>query len=204
MTGEIRILTRTDVVDLLPLDECVAAVESAFRLHAQGRSLGPGVLSLHARDGAFHIKAAGLELGRKYFAAKTNGNFFRNAERGLPRIQGTIVLCDAENGSPLAILDSIEITIRRTGAATAVAANYLARRDARTATIIGCGNQGRVSVAALSVVRSLDRVFAFDESSAAARAFVADISTELGIEAMAVPASRRRRSATCSTHWRPA
>src|SRR5207245_5666785 len=67
-----------------------------------------------ARNGGFHIKAAGLPLKRAYFAAKTNGNFFQNRERfGMPNIQGIILLCDGENGYPLALMDSIEITILR-------------------------------------------------------------------------------------------
>jgi len=143
---ETLLLNRGDVAALLGLDECIDAVEQAFKAHAEGRSLPPGVLGVHAKDGGFHIKAAGLDLGRPYFAAKVNGNFFRNRERfDLPNIQGLIVLCDAENGAPLAVLDSIEITILRTGAATALAAKYPARDDATVATICGCGNQGRVS-----------------------------------------------------------
>ena len=54
------ILSRTDVVDLLSLPECIDAVERAFRLHAEGRTLGPGVLGVPASGGGFHIKAAGL------------------------------------------------------------------------------------------------------------------------------------------------
>ena len=86
------VLSRTDVLDLLSLRECIDAVERAFRLHADGRTLGPGVLSVHAAGGGFHIKAAGLVGERSYFAAKTNGNFSDNPRRwGLPTIQGTIV-----------------------------------------------------------------------------------------------------------------
>jgi alanine dehydrogenase len=84
-------------------------------------------------------------VDRTYFAAKANANFFGNSGRfGLPNIQGVILLFDGETGYPLAIMDSIEITIRRTGAATAVAAKYLARSNSRIATICGCGNQGRI------------------------------------------------------------
>ena len=71
-----------------------------------------------------------------------NGGFFQNrARHGLPNIQGLIVLSRADNGVPLAVLDSIEITIQRTGASTAVAAKYLARPDSRVCTVCGCGNQ---------------------------------------------------------------
>src|SRR5215510_7703255 len=156
------LLGRRYVAALLSLDECIAAVEQAFKSHAEGNSLPPGVLGIHARDGGFHIKAAGLELSQPYFAAKVNGNFFQNKQRfGLPNIQGVIVLCDAENGYPLAVMDSIEITIIRTGAATGVAAKYLARSDASVATIVGCGNQGRISLRALTTVRKLETAYAF-------------------------------------------
>ncbi|MGH9837358.1 MAG: ornithine cyclodeaminase family protein [Blastocatellia bacterium] len=181
------LLTRGDVAALLSLDECIAAVEQAFKAHAEGRSLPPGVLGIHARDGGFHIKAAGLELSRPYFAAKVNGNFFHNQERfGLPNIQGVIVLCDAGNGAPLAVLDSIEITILRTGAATGVAAKYLAREDATVATLCGAGNQGRVSLRALTKVRPLEKAFVFDLNHSQATRFADELAGELKIEVKAV------------------
>ena len=121
------ILSRRDVQQLLGMDDCIAAVEGAFRLHAEGQSLSPGVLGVRAPEGGFHIKAAGLRLGQLYFAAKTNANFPDNPrQHGLPAIQGVIVLCDADNGCPLAVMDSMEVTARRTAAATAVAAKWLA------------------------------------------------------------------------------
>jgi alanine dehydrogenase len=181
--SETLILTRRDVQELLGLDECIAAVESAFRLHAEGKSLAPGVLAVPARDGGFHIKAAGLELGRRYFAAKTNANFSSNPSRhGLPAIQGVVVLCDADDGRPLAVMDSIEVTIRRTAAATAVAAKWLARKDSATATVCGCGSQGREQLRALSRVLPLARAHAYDADEAVARAYARELSDELGIE----------------------
>jgi hypothetical protein len=70
----------------------MAAVENAFRQHALGKAPPPGILSLHAEDGGFHIKAALLTLERPYFAAKTNANFPHNGARhGLPTIQGVVV-----------------------------------------------------------------------------------------------------------------
>jgi alanine dehydrogenase len=186
-SAETLLLSRSDVVALLNLDECIAAVEQAFKAHAEGHSLAPGVLGIHAQDGGFHIKAAGLELSRPYFAAKVNGNFFRNRERfDMPNIQGVIVLCDAQNGSPLAVLDSIEITILRTGAATGVAAKYLARADAATATICGCGNQGRVSLRAINQVRQLTQVYAFDADHEQAARYAAELSNELQLAVTAV------------------
>ena len=132
------LLTRGDVAALLTIEECLAAVEHAFKLYGAGKTEPPGIVGVHARDGGFHIKAGLLELRRSYFAAKVNANFPENAKRvGLPTIQGVVVLCDGENGYPLALMDSIEITIQRTGAATGVAAKYLARPDSKTVTICG-------------------------------------------------------------------
>jgi alanine dehydrogenase len=139
--AETLVLTDRDVVGLLDVEACIDAVERAFALHAEGRMIAPGVLGAHAGDGGFHVKTAGLPYAdRPYFAAKVNANFPRNDERfGLPTIQGVIALFDAEKGRVLALLDSAQITSVRTGAAPAVAARYLARPDAHTATICGCG-----------------------------------------------------------------
>jgi alanine dehydrogenase len=176
------LLGRAEVAGLLDLGECIAAVEEAFRRHGEGRALGPASLGVPSRGGGFHVKAAGLDLSRPYFAAKVNGNFFDNSARfGLPNIQGVIVLCDAENGYPLAVMDSIEITIARTGAATAVAAKYLARPDSRVATICGCGNQGRIQLRALARVLPIRRVLAYDPDEERSRRFVEEMERELGI-----------------------
>src|SRR6185369_12436909 len=119
--------------------------------------------------------------------AKTNANFPQNAKRfGLPLIQGVIVLCDAENGYPLALMDSMEITIIRTGAATGVAAKYLARADASIATICGCGNQGRISLKAIAKVRTISRAYAWDLDESQAKRFADELASELGIEVKAV------------------
>src|SRR5262249_10911957 len=137
-------------------------------------------LSFPYNGGGFHIKAAGLDLARSYFAAKINGNFAENPQRhGLPAIQGVIALCDTENGSPLALLDSIAITIARTGAATAVAAKYLARPDSRVATICGCGNQGRVEVRAFLKVCPIEGVFAYDADPSRAALFADELGRSL-------------------------
>jgi ornithine cyclodeaminase/alanine dehydrogenase len=177
------LLNRQNVAALLTLDECISAVEQAFELYATGNTMPPGILGVPARDGGFHIKAAGLKLARTYFAVKSNGNFFQNMRRhGMPNIQGLVILCDGENGYPLAVMDSIEITIIRTGAATAVAAKHLARPGSKVATICGCGNQGRISLRALTKVHSLEKVYAYDLNNESALSFSRSLATELRIE----------------------
>jgi alanine dehydrogenase len=177
------LLRRSEVAELLMMDACITAVEQAFRLYGEGKAAPPGVLGVHVDSGSFHIKAGVLGLSRPYFAAKVNANFPQNWHRfELPTIQGVIVLCDAENGKPLALMDSMEITAQRTGAATAVAAKYLARPDSAVATICGCGSQGRVQLRALLRVLPLRKAFAYDSNSDQARQFAQQMNSELGIE----------------------
>jgi alanine dehydrogenase len=200
--GPLIVLSRRDVLDLLTLPDCIGAVERAFRLHAEGRTLGPGVLGVPAPDGGFHIKAAGLLGDRSYFAAKTNANFPANPRRsGLPTIQGTIVLADASSGVPLAIIESGSVTALRTAAATAVAATFLARRAARTATIVGCGVQGELQLAAIATVLPLRRVWVLDTDYPRAEDMAARASASLGLHVEAAKDLRAalRESEVCVT-----
>jgi alanine dehydrogenase len=195
-------LSRGAVAALLDLEACIEAVDAGLRAQASGRAGPSGVLGIEARAGRFHIKAAWIDLGRSYFAAKVNGNFPLNTERyGLPRIQGAIVLCDATTGSPLAVMDSIEITTLRTGAATAIAARHLARRDASVASVCGCGVQGRVQLLALACVRRLRHAYAYDAAPARAERFASEMSGQLGIlvEAVRDPSGALARSDLCVT-----
>ncbi len=178
------ILTRHDVCRLMSMDECIDAVEDAFRYHAAGQSIAPGVLGTHVIRGGFHVKTAGLTGDRdSVFAAKVNANFPGNpAELGLPTIQGVIVLFDSTNGRPVAVLDSIEITSVRTAAASAVAARHLAREAAPTVTVCGCGEQGRSQLRALTRVRSIRRVLAFDADLAKAETYALELSRELDVD----------------------
>jgi len=160
------LLQRKDVASLLSIGECMDAVENAFCLHANGQLSPPKILGLHCHNGGFHIKTG---VKGPYFVAKMNANFPANPKQnGLPTIQGIIIVCDAENGRLLALIDSIEITIIRTGAATGVAAKYLSAPNAAVATICGCGNQGRISLEAIMEVRQLKKVYAYDIDSSQA------------------------------------
>jgi ornithine cyclodeaminase/alanine dehydrogenase-like protein (mu-crystallin family) len=182
--GTIRFLGREDVRAELGLADCLAAVEAAFTAHARGAvPCAPGVLAAHVAAGGFHVKTAGLGSGPLRFAAKINANFTDNpARHGLPAIQGLIVLFDADCGTPLAVMDSIEITILRTAAATALAARHLAAPEAGVVTICGCGSQGESHLRALALVRPIRRAFAVDRDPARARGFAVAMERELAIE----------------------
>lgn len=177
------LLQRSDVQRLLTLPDCIRAVEEMFRLQGEGKLPAPGVLGLKSGRGGLHVKAALLPGERSYIVAKLNTNFPGNpAEHDLPTIQGLIALFDADTGAPLAVLDSIDITIKRTAAASAVAAKYLARPNSSVATICGCGQQAAAQLRALRVVLPIEKVYAFDRDPAAAENFAAQFREELGIQ----------------------
>jgi len=179
VTGTL-LLSRADVRALLPIRDCIEAVEAAFRAQADA-AIPSAVLGLHAPAGGFHIKAAGLRLSRLYVAVKINANFPGNPSKGLPTIQGLVALYDGDDGRPLAVMDSIEVTALRTAAATAVAARVLARRDAGTVALCGCGVQGAYQVKALAVVRPLSAVRVHDRDHDRARRCAAELAAEIGV-----------------------
>ena len=158
-------------------------MEEVFRLRGQGKIPASGILGVKATEGALHVKAALLSRQQNYIVAKLNTNFPGNRTQSRwPTIQGLIVVYDAENGWGLAVLDSIDITIKRTAAASAVAAKYLARSDSRTATICGCGQQGRAHLRAFLAVLPLKKIYIFDLRERAATSFAKELSRELKID----------------------
>jgi alanine dehydrogenase len=201
------LLSRGDVERLLTPEACIAAVEDAFRRLAEGEVPSPGILGMHGVDGSFHVKASFLTLERPYFAAKLNANFPRNGERHGPTIQGVVILCDAANGVPFAVMDSMAITALRTAAATAVAAKYLAPEHCDAALICGCGAQAAMQLRALLRVRRPARVYVYDQDREKARQFASGQEAELPIEVSAVSdlseaAAASRIIVTCTTAQR--
>ena len=185
------LLNRSDVYALLDLPSCIAAIGAAFQQEADGSVIPAGVLGTHVEHGGFHVKTAGTLGETEFFAAKINANFPSNRERfGLPTIQGVLALFDANRGSLLAVMDSMSVTAIRTAAATAVAAKHLARRDATSALMVGCGVQGRSQLRALCSVRTVRRVMASDTNDAALARFVSEMTQELGVEVAPVKDSR--------------
>lgn len=173
------LLGRSEVRELLSATECIDAVEMIFRCQGEGKISPSGILGLRTQNGGLHVKAVSLTGAKNYLSVKLNTNFPQNsAQFGLPTIQGVIVVSDADNGRALAILDSIEITIKRTAAATAVAAKYLARKNSSVAAICGCGEQGVAHFRALSLMFPLRKIFAYDIDPNASQRLGARLSRE--------------------------
>ena len=202
------LLSRRTIAGLMDQADWLEAVETGFRASAQGRAKSPPPMSIDGDGGAFHAKGASLELDRLYMALKLNGNFPDNpAARGLPTIQGALLLCDGHCGSLLAVMDSIEITLRRTAAATALAARHLARPESEIILICGCGEQGAAHLATLRHVLPLKRAYAWDRDTGKTAAFArAARGDGFDIEAVAELETAARQSdviVTCTTARSP-
>ncbi|MGE5232822.1 MAG: ornithine cyclodeaminase family protein, partial [Acidobacteriota bacterium] len=207
--GTLLHLADRDVRRVLTPSLASSAVESAFRQHATGDAIGPEMFSLHAAEGGFHAKGGGLTLGRRYVAVKVNANFPRNpARHGLPTIQGLVLLFDGERGTPLAVLESGELTALRTAAATVVAARHLAREDARVVVVVGCGIQGRAHVQALDRALRCRRIHLVDVVPGRAEALAAELGATasaalLPSTTLAAVLAEADVCVTCTTAERP-
>jgi ornithine cyclodeaminase/alanine dehydrogenase-like protein (mu-crystallin family) len=181
------LLSGPDLQALMKPADYFQAVERGFIAAGNGRASSPHPLQLTVPLGVFHGKAALLSGERSYFALKLNGNLPGNPERtGLPTIQGALLLCDATGGALLAVMDSIEITLRRTAAATALAARYLARSDASVLMVCGCGQQAVPHVEALREVLPIRQILAWDKDAARAAAFAREVGAMPDVSAKAV------------------
>ncbi len=181
--AKILYLSAQDVADVgLSMAEIIEALEGMFREKGSGELEMPPKPGIHPRADSFihampayipSLNAAGIKWISGYPA---------NRGRGLPYISGLLTLNDPETGIPIAVMDATWITAMRTGAATAVAAKYLARSDSESVGIIACGVQGRTNLEALSCVFDLKRVKAYDIDVEAAERFASEMREALGVE----------------------
>jgi alanine dehydrogenase len=202
MSPPTLLLNSSQIVALLSRADYLDAVENTFRLHAEGNVIAPALMHANGNGGEFHIKSGGLQLDKYYFGVKSGAGFFGNPERhGLPAIRGTITLCDAETGAPLAIMDATEITRNRTAAASAVAAKYLARANSQTITICGAGVQGRTHLDYLSKMFPLRKAYLYSRNAPKAAAVAQQLSRDLEIDVSATQelSAALRESDICVT-----
>lgn len=122
----------------------------------------------------------------RYLGIKTVTIFPGNAQRGLPGLFSTYVLYDARTGEPLAQIDGNEITSRRTAAASALAASYLAPAEARSLLVVGCGRVGSLVPEAYRAVRPIERVMVWDRDETAASLLAARLRAQ-DIDAAVAP-----------------
>jgi ornithine cyclodeaminase/alanine dehydrogenase len=176
-------LSQADVCAVgLTMQEIIPALEVMFREKAEGRVEMPPKIGVHTMPDAFiHAMPAAISA-QKAAGMKWISGFPENDKRGLPYITGLLILNDYETGLPVALMDATWITAVRTGAATALAGKYLARADATTVGILGCGVQGRSNLEALQLLFSLKKVFAYDTIFEHAASYALEMQSQFGIE----------------------
>jgi ornithine cyclodeaminase/alanine dehydrogenase-like protein (mu-crystallin family) len=154
---EILVLSAHDVERLLDPAALMAALADGFRSLADGQVTAPERNELPMHGEAFLLGMPGHRRGG-HMTVKVVTVFESNLQRGLASHLATIGLYDADTGACVAFMDGTYITALRTSAAAALAADLLARPDARTATIIGAGVQGEHHLRVLPLVRELDEI----------------------------------------------
>ena len=184
-------LTERDIEQQLTMREAIDAVELAFRQHAQGRTLMPArtTMMLEKSGGSISLMPSYLEE-EQIVATKIISIFPTNLSRGLPTSQAHILVNDPRTGNLVALLEASHLTAMRTGAVTGVAAKYLARENAKTAAVLGCGVQGRTQALALTEVRRLDQVRCFDLDEAKRSQFAIEMAENLMIDVIPMVSGR--------------
>lgn len=165
------ILTASEIKQCVTVADAFRVTENAFRMHGnRDVSMPPKIaldMAMSGNDNWFHVMPAYVP-GSGAAGIKWAGGAAGNPRRGLPYILSILIISDPDTGIPLAIMDGTTVTSLRTGAAAAVAVKWLARREAATVAVIGCGAQGRMCALALAESRPEFEFHLFDASQESA------------------------------------
>ncbi len=168
---QLRVIPGEDVRQLLPYPDCVEAVATAMGAVSAGKTLMPlrQIMRLPSGKGAFGMMPG--YLGEpEWFGIKLLSLYPGNPAVGLSSHLGLYMLCEAEHGRPVALMDASVLTAIRTAAASVVATRALAREDSQVLGIVGTGEEAQSHVEAFAAARPFERLVIWGRNSAAARA----------------------------------
>jgi len=171
----IRILSAADVHASLPMPKAVEAMRHAYSQLSAGKVTAPPRQHLSTDEGVTLIMPAYLPE-RSEFGIKVVSVYDDNPNLNLPRITATVLVLDPATGSPKAFMDGTSLTAIRTGAGGGVAADLLARQDAKTVGLFGAGVQARTQLQAVMAVRDITHVSLISRTQASAQQLAAEIS----------------------------
>jgi len=181
--GSVLYLSRKDVETIaLPMREIIDALEAMFKEKGAGRTEMPPKPGIHTRPEAFIHAMPAYIPNLQSAGMKWVSGYPGNQRKGLPYITGLLLLNDPETGIPIAIMDCTWITAKRTGAATAVAAKYLACPDSTTVGIVACGVQGRSNLEALTCLFKIKKVKVYDLYPEIAEQYATEMSKALNLD----------------------
>lgn len=178
------LLNKEEVGRLICMREVIGTVEEAYKAFNSNQVIQPDYIGIHlpAPRGEIDFKL-GYYAGNEVISMKaSSGGFVNNpTEHGVPSGMGTILLFDARSCGLMCVMDGGLITGLRTGASGAVSVKALARKNAKTITSIGTGNQARMQIRAIHEVMKIEEIHAWDSHPETLARYKADIEREFGI-----------------------
>ncbi len=183
MNQKLLYLSRKDVDSLnLPLKDIIDALEKMFKEKSRRNVEMPPKPGIHTRKNAYIHAMPAYIPSMNSAGLKWSGGYPNNYKKNLPYIHGLLILNDPETGIPISVMDSNWITEMRTGAATAVAAKYMARKNSEVVGIIGCGVQRESNLAALNEVIEIKLLKVFDIDNQKANTYKEKMQDKFSIE----------------------
>jgi ornithine cyclodeaminase len=185
MTGpalKLRLINSREVRELLPMDRCIELMRHAFKIVSEKRAEQPIRAMVRTQDGAGVLGwMPGFTADPARLGIKVVTIFPGAVAKGIKSHLGVVMLCDAEDGRPLAVIDAAEITGIRTAAATAAATDALARPDAKTLSIFGLGEQAITHLESLPRVRKFERIRVWGRDAKKLEAFCREQGRAFGL-----------------------
>lgn len=181
-----RVIEREEVRRRLTYEVCIPLVREAMVALSKGETLQLLRSILTLSEGRLLGVMTGAMGAQEAFGAKLISVFHGNFARGIQSHQGVVVLFDPKTGAPVCVAPAGEITAIRTAAASAVATDALARRDATRLTLLGYGEQAETHARAIAKVRAVASIVVWGRSLERARAFAERMQKELEIPVRAV------------------
>jgi len=176
-------LNRDQINDLISMEEAIRAMGTAFAQLSNGEAVVPPRLSLDIPDkNATSLVMPAYATGSPYYTVKIVSVNYSNPKKGLPLIHGVVQVFDAENGQHIANLDGASITAIRTGAASGLATDLLAKENANVCAVFGTGVQAASHIEAVLEVRPIKKIMVFSRSKPSAEKFCSTLANQVQCE----------------------
>jgi len=154
-----------DVKSSILMPDAIHAMRNAFIALSNGSAIVPNRINLPMEDqNALHLSMPAYIEGGAYNTIKLVNVHFDNPQKGLPLINGVILVMNAKKGNPLALIEGKSVTALRTGAGTGLATDLLARKNSKRAIIFGTGAQAKTQIDAIRCVRNLTSIIVIGKS----------------------------------------
>ena len=190
------ILNSKDVQQALPMSNAIIAMKEAFQALTDGQTIMPAraLVPIEANHGLSMFMPAFVDATDQALVVKAVSLFERNPDRGLPRIQGVVLIINPTNGVPEALVEGATLTGIRTAAASGAATDILARRDATELAVLGAGVQARTHIQAMCAVRSIRTVRIYAPTRINVERLIEDMSQDETVPAELVAADSSRNA----------